>query len=130
MAEFPALVEDLFPADSKKYNPTGKYSVRFCEAGFWETIVVDDFIPCYPEGGPMYAKGHGNELWVILLEKAYAKMCGSFSALKAGWAFEAMMDMTGAPYWTARFDDVETQKAITDGSLWQTMLSNDASNYI
>ena len=84
LAEFPTLVEDLFPADSKKYNPSGKYNVRLCEAGSWETITIDDFIPCYPEGGPMYAKGHGNELWVMLLEKAYAKMCGSFAALKVG----------------------------------------------
>ena len=50
LAEFPTLVEDLFPADSKKFNPSGKYNVRLCEAGSWETITIDDFIPCYPEG--------------------------------------------------------------------------------
>jgi len=130
LAEFPALVEDLFPADSKKYNANGKYGVRICDTGNWETVVVDDLIPCYPDGGPMYAKGHGSELWVMLLEKAYAKMCGSYAALKAGWAFEAMLDLTGAPYWTARFEEPDTQQAVEDGSLWAIMLQNDALNYI
>ena len=130
LAEFPVLVEDLFQSDSKKYNPNGKYNLRLCQEGSWETITVDDFIPCYPEGGPLYAKGHGNELWVMLLEKAYAKLCGSYAALKAGWAFEAMIDLTGAPYWTVRFDDSETKKMVEDGSLWSLMLQNDDLGYI
>ena len=98
LAEFPTLVEDLFPVDSKKYNPSGKYNVRLCEAGSWETITIDDFIPCYPEGGPMYAKGHGNELWVMLLEKAYAKMCGSYAALKVRSLVRSFVDLLDYPY--------------------------------
>ena len=34
-------------------------------------------------------------MWVLLLEKAFAKYCGCYEAIKSGWAFEAMMDLTG-----------------------------------
>lgn len=56
---------------------------------------VDDFFPCYPGGGAIYSRGHGPEMWVLLLEKAFAKYCGSYEAIKSGWAFEAMIDLTG-----------------------------------
>jgi calpain-15 len=130
LAEVPPLLVDLFGSNQAGVVSSGKYSVHLCEAGHLETVTIDDLIPCYPKGGPLYAKGHGNELWVMLLEKAYAKMCGSYAALKAGWAFEAMLDLTGAPYWTVRFDDADTKKMIEDGSLWSLMLQNDALNYI
>jgi len=59
-------------------------------------IQVDDFFPCYPGGGAIYSRGHGPEMWVLLLEKAFAKYCGCYEAIKSGWAFEAMMDLTGS----------------------------------
>ena len=59
----------MFLGDSKEVNSTGRYDLQFCKAGRWTTLVVDDFVPCAPEGGPIYARSHGNELWVILLEK-------------------------------------------------------------
>ena len=98
--------------------------------GIWETITIDELLPCYPGGGPVYAHAHHNELWAMLVEKAYAKVCGSYAALKAGWAYEAMIDLTGAPYATYRFEDAETQKMISDDSLWKLMLANDALSYI
>lgn len=46
-------------------------------------------------GGPIYSKANGNELWVMLIEKAFAKYCGSYAAICAGKPFEALIDITG-----------------------------------
>ena len=57
--------------------------------------VYIDFFPCGALSGPIYAKASQNELWVMLLEKAFAKYNGSYASLAAGKPFEALIDLTG-----------------------------------
>lgn len=45
------------------------------------TVVIDDRIPCRPDGRPLFARPNGKEAWVLLLEKAFAKLWGSYEAL-------------------------------------------------
>lgn len=53
--------------------------------GEWVPVVIDDWIPCESPGKPAFATSRkGNELWVSILEKAYAKMHGSYEALEGG----------------------------------------------
>jgi hypothetical protein len=110
MTEFPELIRDLFPKESQERNHYGAYNVRFCKNGMWSTVRVDDFFPCYPGAGPMFSRSHGNELWVLLAEKAFAKIHGNYAALRSGWVYEALMDLTGSPCQTFRLDD-DTVKA-------------------
>lgn len=72
LAERPALVRRLFV--TKEYNKEGIYRIKLCKNGEWHLITIDDYIPCYFNGGPMFSRANGEELWVMLLEKAYAKM--------------------------------------------------------
>jgi Calpain family cysteine protease len=44
-----------------------------------------------------YSKARRNQLWVPFLEKAYAKVHGSYSAISGGHIAEAFLDLTGAP---------------------------------
>lgn len=56
------------------------------------------------EGAPlMYGKGAKLQLWVPLLEKAYAKAHGSYKAISGGWIAEGMFDLTGAPTESVHF---------------------------
>ena len=43
-------------------------------------------------------RANGPELWVLLLEKAYAKVYGSFENIEGGNPAVALRDLTGAPY--------------------------------
>lgn len=44
------------------------------------TVLVDDYIVC-KWSQPVFAQANGNELWVMLLEKAWAKIHGSFDRI-------------------------------------------------
>jgi calpain-15 len=74
VAENPALIKRLFI--TQEYNEQGIYQLRICKNGEWVKVTVDDYIPCYNWGGPMFCRATGDELWVLLLEKAYAKLHG------------------------------------------------------
>lgn len=73
--------------------------------GVWQELTIDDYMPCALEGAPLFTRAHGNELWVMLLEKAYAKLHGSFANIENGHPNEALQDFTGFPTVTYDFYD-------------------------
>ena len=70
--------------------------MRILYRGKWRTIDVDENIP-FVFGEPAFSKSNQNELWVILLEKAWAKMYGCYKQIEAGFPEEPLHDLTGAP---------------------------------
>lgn len=130
LTEFESLVIDIFTPASRKTNESGVYTLRFCKMGIWQTVRVDDFFPCYPAAGPIYSRSNGDELWVLLIEKAYAKVHGCYEAIRAGYAYEGMIDLTGCPSKTIRFDDPIIQHRISTGDLWTDLLRYDEENFI
>lgn len=113
LAERPALIERLFI--TKGYNESGVYRVKLCKNGEWVTVTVDDYFPCFPEGEPLFARNHGNELWVLILEKAYAKLHGNYYLLRGGYVNEALLDLTGCPSINYDLEDEYVQHFIENG---------------
>lgn len=124
----PHLVERLFI--TKNYNEEGIYRVKICKNGEWLEVVVDDYFPCFPNGGPMFSRGQGNELWVLLLEKAYSKVHGSYKSIVGGLPHQAMMDLTGCPTTSFNFKEENVQAMIKSGKLWNLMKVYDKEGYI
>jgi len=104
IVEHKGAINEVFR--SKERNPRGKYRLRLYDGVYdkWENITIDDYIPCqaapYQKDGtcrPMFAQPNGNELYAMLLEKAFAKFCGSYAKLEGGQTIWAIKAMTGDP---------------------------------
>lgn len=112
IADFPGHVKSLFRPS--QWTAAGRYEVRLYDlTGGWQTVVVDDRIPCRPGSRwPLFSRVHRGGSWVCILEKALAKFCGSYERLDAGdeaWAYQVL---TG----------VQTQLAYWKGGLWSNVL--------
>eukprot|EP01059_Diplonema_ambulator_P035890 TRINITY_DN8663_c0_g1_i2.p1 TRINITY_DN8663_c0_g1~~TRINITY_DN8663_c0_g1_i2.p1 ORF type:complete len:799 (+),score=322.73 TRINITY_DN8663_c0_g1_i2:124-2520(+) len=122
VAEFERLVRSCF--ENGQDPDLGLYRVSLCKNGWWQTVVVDDFLPC---SGPKPAfarnRDEPNELWVSLIEKAYAKVHGSFAAIMSGGAAPALGDLTGCPYRTFEFEG-------EGATSYDQLLQNDENEFL
>jgi len=75
--------------------------------------VVDDRFPCKRgTRSPLFMQQVGDELWAILLEKAVAKLAGSYSALSGGFVPWSWRVLTG---------DFVFQVKRTDDNKWERL---------
>ena len=81
----------------KDYNKSGVYILALCINGLWECVIIDDLFPySYKKKGPAFNHSKTNELWVMIIEKAWAKIHGGYMNIAAGLTREALWDLTGA----------------------------------
>jgi len=97
VATYPEWIRQMF---SKNPNITadGKYDVRMYHPGrkTFVYITVSDEVPLNCNKDPMCAKlTDENEMWVCLIEKAFAKMCASYSATESGAPCWGMVYLCG-----------------------------------
>jgi len=110
------LLMPLFVSTHPEY---GFYQIKYFKNGEWRVITIDDRIPI-AAGRPIYGRCKDNdELWVPLMEKAYAKLHLCYEALEAGNAGAALTDLTGESVQIYTFNDDEVQQMTRDGRFWR-----------
>lgn len=98
----------------------GVFAFKFYKNGEPRIVVVDNIVPIHPLScKPAFGRSSDpKEMWVSLLEKAYAKLHGSYEAIIGGFTDEALADLTGGLPFRFRFADESVQADILSGALW------------
>ncbi|XP_047602022.1 calpain-14 isoform X1 [Lutra lutra] len=98
---------------TEKY--AGIFQFWFWHFGKWVPVVIDDRLPVNAAGQLVFVSStYKNLFWGALLEKAYAKLSGSYEDLQRGQVSEALVDFTGGV--TMTFNPAEAP-----GNLWDIL---------
>jgi calpain-15 len=101
------------------------------KGGVRHIVTIDDYFPCSVTGGPIFSRSsEPTELWVMILEKAYAKLHGSYYTLRGGFALEVLMDLTGAPGECFYTDDATYRRAVADGEMFDQLVKRFKKGFI
>ena len=118
LAENPHRIKNIF--HTKTVTDSGAYAVKLFVNGEPMDIVVDDYFPFDKRPGKncwaFSRDTNENEIWVQILEKAYAKVFGSYEIIEGGKAYQAFANLTGYP------SDVMYHDEIEHDTLWTMIL--------
>ena len=149
LATDPGRIHELFVTDSRALQPGvksaevegengftlddcvkwGVFNVKFFKDNKWVSVIVDDLLPTNRDGSPAFAHSSvENELWVSILEKAYAKLHCSYEALVGGLVHVGLVDLSGGAA-----DELDLQKSsveVHNGNLFRRLVNFQRSGFL
>ena len=124
LCKYPELIEKLFLIKAKSNEHC--YGCYYRINGIWKLVIVDDYIPCYGGWGKNFSFTYtnGNELWVILLEKAWAKLNGCYARIIGGEAHEIFEMITNTHSERIKIKSGQEQE------IWNKLIEGEKKGYI
>ena len=124
------LSTGIYPPIFHSFRKKGIFCFKFFKNFKWRYVLVDSRLPCirvYNNQTPSLLYGQcraRHEFWVPLIEKAYAKLHGSYRSLVSGFIDDGLVDLTGL---TSKKMIIEKEKLTTEkkvNELWDILLKN------
>ena len=100
------LIKRLFVNNNNSITEKGIYQIKLYIKGKWEIIIIDDLFPCYIMGNPIVTRSPSNIIWVLLLEKAIAKICKCYYNIKNLKISDCFLLLTGFPTFYFNINDM------------------------
>jgi len=120
-----SLAEDLI-ATNAGGTRAGVSVCRLSISGRWRSVAVSHTFPCVSWGKLAFSSAARGSLWVPLLEKAWAKLHGSYQAIESGLPSEAFRALTGAPVRYYRLSEARRKRANLSSMTPSGVLRGDA----
>lgn len=111
-------IRKMFASD--KNIREGIFGVYTYFGGEYKQVVIDNFFPCSKQK-PVFSRAHGKELWVMILEKVWAKLHLSYQKICVGQAYEVFRDLLGCPSY---------YKKTNEKNLWEFVKDCTQKRYI
>lgn len=87
-------------------------------------VIIDDQFPTL-NSSFVFSSANGNELWVLIMEKAWAKVHHSYHRIIGGQCHETFRDVTGAPSW-----ELMSKPEEGPDDIWDKILEGEKKDYI
>ena len=125
LCKFPKLINRLFY--TKEKTKEHEYGIYIFINGLWELVLVDDYFPYAGSHFKQFAFGssRGNELWLSLLEKAWAKINGCYAKIGCGGTPNEVFDVL-----TEAYSEYYVVSANDKDNLWKKMLESKTKGYV
>lgn len=127
-----ALAKDMMgDVDLESSSACGAYMFKFYRAGRPIHVIVDDLLPVGTDGELAFSHCVSpTEMWVALIEKAYAKMNSCYEAIESGKVHLALVDCTNGASEEVRLDQSESGEAVDANAIWSRMMDDYKSGYL
>ncbi|KAK3287131.1 hypothetical protein CYMTET_5360 [Cymbomonas tetramitiformis] len=107
------------------YEDCGIYGVALCVKGRWQMVWVDSHLPCFVKGAvcrPIFAQPfEGDAIWPAIMEKAFAKVHGSYQGVRMGIASRALQLLSAGSAKSLPLSGLRESLGNLGGALWKML---------
>jgi hypothetical protein len=127
-----ALLTQRFvsPPPGMVYHECGAVVVRFFRNGKPYNIIIDDRLPVANNDFALSHCRRRHEMWLPLLEKAYARYFGCYEAIEAGLISQALSDLSNGAPDTIPIKGADGQVSVNQDQLWATLEDAFQAGYL
>ena len=125
LCKFPKMIENLFYFKEKTKEHL--YGIYFYINGIKKLVLIDDYLPYVGVGFKQFAmsKSEENEIWVALIEKAWAKVNGNYIRIGCGGSPNEVFDVL-----TEAYSEEVTVKAASKDAIWAKLVDGQKKGFV